>query len=61
LRAVFDAVGALASPRCITYGGAGIAGSGDSFVLHLLGQDNVQIYDNGLQEWAKSDLPMDLG
>jgi thiosulfate/3-mercaptopyruvate sulfurtransferase len=61
LRAVFEAVRALASPRCITYCGAGIAGSGDSFVLHLLGQDNVQVYDNGLQEWAKSDLPMDLG
>jgi thiosulfate/3-mercaptopyruvate sulfurtransferase len=61
LRADFESVGALTAPKIITYCGGGIAASGDSFVLHLLGQDNVQIYDASLQEWAKSDLPMDLG
>jgi len=59
LQADFDAVGALNAPKVITYCGGGIAASGDAFILHLLGQDNVQIYDASLQEWARSDLPME--
>ncbi|MEM7189665.1 MAG: rhodanese-like domain-containing protein [Pseudomonadota bacterium] len=58
LRAEFDAIGAL-DGRVITYCGGGIAASGDSFILHLLGQDDVRIYDASLQEWAKSDQPME--
>lgn len=61
LRRDFDAVGALSKPQVITYCGGGIAASGDAFILHLLGQDNVQVYDASLQEWAKSDLPMEVG
>ncbi len=61
LRERFDSVGALTAPQVITYCGGGIAASGDSFILHLLGQDNVKIYDASLQEWARSDLPMDVG
>jgi thiosulfate/3-mercaptopyruvate sulfurtransferase len=61
LRKQFEAAGALSSPQVITYCGGGIAASGDSFILHLLGQDNVKIYDASLQEWARSDLPMDVG
>jgi thiosulfate/3-mercaptopyruvate sulfurtransferase len=61
LRQQFEAAGALSTPQVITYCGGGIAASGDSFILHLLGQDNVRIYDASLQEWAKSDLPMDVG
>ena len=57
----FEAVGSLSKDRVIAYCGGGIAASGDAFVLHLLGQDNVQVYDASLQEWARSDLPMDLG
>ena len=60
LRKNFDAVGALTKPQVITYCGGGIAASGDAFVMHLLGQDNVQVYDASLQEWARSDLPMDV-
>jgi len=60
LRKNFDAVGALTTPQVITYCGGGIAASGDAFVMHLLGQDNVQVYDASLQEWARSDLPMDV-
>lgn len=59
LRQQFSAAGVLSAPQVITYCGGGIAASGDSFILHLLGQDNVRIYDASLQEWAKSDLPMD--
>lgn len=60
LRQQFEAAGALSAPQVITYCGGGIAASGDSFVLHLLGQDNVQIYDASLQEWARSALPMEV-
>ncbi len=61
LRQQFESVGSLSTDRVITYCGGGIAASGDAFVLHLLGQDNVQVYDASLQEWAKSDLPMEVG
>ncbi len=59
LRQQFAAAGALSSPQVITYCGGGIAASGDAFMLHLLGQDNVQVYDASLQEWARSDQPME--
>ena len=59
LRADFATVGALEASTVITYCGGGIAASGDAFVLHLLGQDSVQIYDASLQEWARSELPME--
>ncbi|MCA8929094.1 MAG: sulfurtransferase [Alphaproteobacteria bacterium] len=61
LRQDFAAVGALAKPQVITYCGGGIAATGDAFVLHLLGQDHVRVYDASLQEWAKSDQPMETG
>ena len=43
LRQQFESVGSLSTDRVITYCGGGIAASGDAFVLHLLGQDNVQV------------------
>jgi thiosulfate/3-mercaptopyruvate sulfurtransferase len=61
LREQFQTVDTLSRDKVIVYCGGGIAASGDAFVLHLLGQDNVQVYDASLQEWARSDLPMDLG
>lgn len=61
LREEFEAAGALSSPQVIAYCGGGIAASGDAFILHLLGQDQVQVYDASLQEWAKSNLPMETG
>lgn len=61
LRADFAAVGALDQEKVITYCGGGIAACGDAFVLHLLGQNNVAVYDASLQEWARNpDLPMDV-
>jgi thiosulfate/3-mercaptopyruvate sulfurtransferase len=45
--------------RVITYCGGGIAASSDAFVLHLLGHDDVAVYDNSLSEWAADpSLPM---
>ncbi len=60
LRQQFEVAGVLSAPQVITYCGGGIAASGDAFILHLLGQDNVQVYDASLQEWARSDLPMEV-
>jgi len=46
--------------RVITYCGGGIAASSDAFVLHLLGRDDIAVYDNSLNEWATDpDLPME--
>jgi len=62
LRAKFGAVGALEAGRVITYCGGGIAASSDAFVLTLLGQDDVAVYDASLSEWARDpSLPMEQG
>jgi thiosulfate/3-mercaptopyruvate sulfurtransferase len=46
--------------RVITYCGGGIAASSDAFVLHLLGHDDVAVYDSSLNEWAADpSLPME--
>ena len=60
IRARFDEVGALGKERVITYCGAGIAASSAAFALHLIGVDNVVVYDGSLSEWANdSSLPME--
>jgi thiosulfate/3-mercaptopyruvate sulfurtransferase len=62
LREKFAAVGALDARRVITYCGGGIAASSDAFVLHLLGHDEVAVYDASLSEWAADPaLPMATG
>ncbi len=60
LRKLFRPI--LAAERVITYCGGGIASSSDAFILHLLGHQNVAVYDGGLIEWAAdSSLPLVLG
>ncbi|HEX7838696.1 MAG TPA: sulfurtransferase [Kofleriaceae bacterium] len=60
LRQRFAAV--LGARRIITYCGSGIACSSDAFALHLLGHDNVSIYDGSLLEWcADPSLPLTVG
>lgn len=62
LRKRFEASGALASGKAITYCGAGIAASSDALVLTLLGHDNVAVYDGSLAEWTSDpDTPMETG
>ena len=62
LRGKFAVVGALEADRVITYCGGGIAASSDAFVLTLLGQDDVSVYDASLSEWARDpSLPMEQG
>jgi thiosulfate/3-mercaptopyruvate sulfurtransferase len=58
LRAAFADV--AGGERVITYCGGGIAASSDAFVLHLLGHDDIAVYDNSLSEWAlDASLPME--
>lgn len=50
----------LADPRpVVTYCGGGIWASLDALALHLLGRDDVSVYDGSLEEWsADPHLPM---
>ena len=49
----------LNKKRVITYCGGGIAASSDAFILHMLGHQNVAVYDGGLMEWCKDkSLPL---
>ena len=60
-RKVADA-GALDAGRVVTYCGGGIAASLGAMALHLLGQENVAVYDDSLQAWARDpSLPMETG
>lgn len=63
LKSLFEAKGATAGKRIVTYCGGGIAATGDAFVLTaLLGYKDVSVYDASLQEWAADpSLPMAVG
>ena len=59
LRRKFEESGALSGDRVISYCGGGIAASGTAFALHLIGVDNVAVYDGSLTEWAADpELPL---
>ena len=46
--------------KIITYCGAGIGATQNMFALHLIGYNNVSLYDGSLQEWAADEsLPME--
>lgn len=52
----------LSARRVITYCGGGVACASAAFALHLLGHDNVAIYDGGLLEWSADEtLPLVTG
>lgn len=62
LQAMLDAAGATGDRPVITYCGGGIAATTPTFVMALLGRDNVALYDNSLSEWCSiDDLPMETG
>jgi thiosulfate/3-mercaptopyruvate sulfurtransferase len=62
LREAFDAAGALAAPRVITYCGGGISATNDALALALLGRGDVAVYDGSLREWAGDpELPLETG
>jgi thiosulfate/3-mercaptopyruvate sulfurtransferase len=59
LRTEFEAAGALSGPT-ITYCGGGIAATSDAFILHLLGNDDVAVYDGSLRDWSTRGLPLEI-
>lgn len=62
VRQKFADAGALKAERVVTYCGGGIAASLGAMALHLLGQENVAVYDDSLQAWARDpSLPMETG
>ncbi len=62
LRKHFDGTGALERDRVISYCGGGIAATTNAFVLLMLGQPNVAVYDGSLDEWSRDpSLPMESG
>jgi thiosulfate/3-mercaptopyruvate sulfurtransferase len=59
IRAILEAAGVLGRPRIISYCGGGIAASGTTFALHLIGRDDAALYDGSLTDWAADpDRPM---
>lgn len=62
LRAAFEDVGAMSKTKVVSYCGGGISATADAIALHLLGHDNIQIYDGSLAEWARDAArPMSTG
>lgn len=62
ISAMFEREGVLKRDRIITYCGGGIAASGASFALAMLGHPNVALYDGSLLEWSKDPgLPLIVG
>lgn len=60
VRQRFSEVNALDQAHVITYCGSGIAASLDAFALHLLGKEDVSVYDGSLLEWMSDEsLPQD--
>lgn len=49
------------SQRVITYCGGGVYGAHDAFVLHLMGFDDVGLYDGSMAEWTSDPSnPVDV-
>ena len=62
LREKFRAVGVTETTPVVTYCGTGIAATSDAFILTLLGQKDVSVYDGSLEEWSTDpELPMEPG
>jgi thiosulfate/3-mercaptopyruvate sulfurtransferase len=62
LRELFSNAGATERDRVITYCGGGIAASSAAFALHLIGKDNVAVYDGSMSEWGNDpDMPIQQG
>jgi len=62
IAAKFKAAGVDKDRRVIAYCGGGITATVSTFVLSMLGYDNVALYDGSLSDWSSDHtLPMELG
>ena len=62
LKRAFEDIGALGQERIILYCGAGLSSTMGAPALHLIGYDNVAVYDGSLNEWGwDHSLPMETG
>ncbi|MEQ8664470.1 MAG: 3-mercaptopyruvate sulfurtransferase [Rhodospirillales bacterium] len=62
LRAVFENAGIDLAAPVITTCGSGVTASTLAFALHLLGHDDVSVYDGSWSEWgALADTPVEAG
>jgi len=62
LKLAFEEIDALSHERIICYCGGGVSATMDALALHLIGYDNVAVYDGSLSEWGRDhSLPMETG
>lgn len=62
LRKIFSEAGLSVFRPTISYCGGGLAACSVAFALHLLGADNITVYDASLFEWAADPtLPLETG
>jgi thiosulfate/3-mercaptopyruvate sulfurtransferase len=60
IAAAFKSVGVTPDKRILNYCGGGIAATLDAYLLHQLGFEDLAVYDNSMNEWAKDEsLPIE--
>ena len=59
---IFADKGITSELEIVNYCGGGIAATLNAFVLHQIGFQKLQIYDNSMSEWAMdNELPIESG
>lgn len=62
LRQLFNSIDVNSASQMIAYCGGGIASANTAFALHMLGYENVAVYDGSMLEWGNDDsLPIQIG
>lgn len=61
LQSLLDQAGISRDKPVITYCQGGIRAAHAAFVLHLLGYDDVRVYDGSMRDWAnRQDTPLEV-
>ena len=59
---IFADKGITSDCEIVNYCGGGIAATLNAFILHQMGFEKLQIYDNSMSEWAMNEnLPIEIG